>query len=174
MAIWQFQFALIPKAGLFRAHPNGVLSLPQYKTLIDGTKSHFSENDEYLNYWEGFTSWDELLRDIKAMLPLATSWSDDAKFFGESEGNRIELWRDDVLCFVDARNFSLVFLGAILSMAQSYQCLIVLHETGELIEPTQSVVIEKMKSSRAVLFCKSPENFLRDSKQVQTKIAGKI
>lgn len=72
------------------------------------------------------------------------------------------MWEDDVLCYLDLRALSLSLLEDILCLAASSDCSLVLFGSGEIVEPTLSLVVEKIKESRAFAFCVDPAGFLRN------------
>lgn len=106
----------------------------------------------------------ESLEAIMRLLPPAKSWSPEARMFGEAEGDRIEVWNDDINCAFDLRTFSKDLLVAIVQVAARAQCKLVLHGTGEVIEPDLQVVLNKILASDAYSFCAGPAKFLREKR----------
>lgn len=159
MAIWQFKFALVPANGIKRVCGNAVKFLPEYQ----GRQECLVVNNEvYKNYWEGYERYLEQTQLIENILPQSGSWSNEAKMFGDPEGDRIEIWSDDIECAVDLRNFSAFYLQAVLNLAIKLDCKLVLHGSGEIVNPVWADVIEKIKASRAYYFCENPTNFFRN------------
>ncbi len=163
MAIWEFKFSLIPIKRIEQVHGRIIPILEEYKpSNPERLLSLPIENDEmsgFTNYWEGIEIEDEILQAIKILLPQCESWSKDATMFGD-QYNRIEIWDDNINCFLDLRYFSRKLLEGLLNIAKSLDCKIVLLESGEVIETEIEVVIEKIKESNAYAFCLEPKKFL--------------
>jgi hypothetical protein len=160
MAIWQFKFALAPKNGIDRIHGNVASFLSEYQASEERSTT---DNEEFPNYWEGQEIGPEHLQRIANILPEAPSWSNEAKMFGIADGDRIEVWKDDLECALDLRSFSISHLQAILDFAVELDCKLVIHGSGEIVEPTLANVVEKIQASRAYAFCTNPADFLRHS-----------
>ncbi|KAF0237096.1 MAG: hypothetical protein FD167_4489 [bacterium] len=164
MAVWQFKFSLVPLEGIERVHGHTILIIEEYRSSnAEKLLSLPLElNQSYSDYWEGIQIGDTTLEAIKAMLPQCESWDKNAVMFGSEEGDRIEIWNDDFNCFFDIRNFSANLLDKLLSIATTLNCKVVLHESGEVIEPIFKEVVERIKESRAYAFCLNPKKFFED------------
>jgi hypothetical protein len=164
MAIWQFKFAMVPGAGIRRVHGHLVHVLDEYRVpkISEGTLAVTSPIDAK-NYWEGLDSG-VVAAAMSGILEPAKSWSSDALMFGDEDGDRVEVWGDDVDCAIDLRNFSAPRLESIVDVARALGCKLVLHGTGQVIEPIFESILQEVRSSHAYAFCVGPVDFLRGSR----------
>lgn len=162
MAVWHFKFSLVPTSGIVGEHGKLVSTLPEYGSVRSDASVDSTEDAQFVNYWEKAGMSPASLERVMQLLPPTKSWSAEARMFGEAEGNRIEVWEDDINCALDLRTFSKDLLGAIVQIASSAQCMLVLHGTGEVIEPQLQVVLDKILASDAYSFCIEPGKFLRE------------
>lgn len=156
MAVWQYRFSLLPREGIRKAMGSIPESLEEYKPV---DPANFDENREYPNYWEGIDRRD-FVEQIGRILPETKSWSAEARMFGEDEGDRIQCWDDDVACAVDVRHFSMKYVEQLCALAQKSDCLLVLNEGGQIVEPDLASLLERISHSRAYAFCAAPGEFL--------------
>src|ERR1051326_1769938 len=109
MAVWQFKFYLVPIKGIERVHGHIMPVLEEYRASTpEKLLSLPLEPDQlptYPNYWEGIQKGDETLQAIQTLLPQCESWSEKAIMFCNGD-NRVEVWNDDISCFLDIKNFS--------------------------------------------------------------------
>ena len=154
MAVWQFNFALIPRAGIVRVHGCLVDSLDEYRG------SFAPEVRDFPNYWVG-TERSAECGAIAEILPPMESWSADARMFGTEDGDRIQVWPDDISCDVDVRNFRGDYLEKLLRFAATNDLVVVLKDGGEVLEPDIGLMIERIRSSRAFAFCDDPVGYLK-------------
>ena len=163
MAVWQFKFSLVPTSGVKRVHGDLVAVLDEYRAVQQASEHDSSGRaNSSQNYWEGLDTG-VVAKAVAGVLPLGESWSSDATMFGEEEGDRIEVWSDDVDCAIDLRSFLVVRLQSIVQIARALDCKLVLHGSGEVLDPVLELVLQKIQSSRAYAFCVNPANFLRSS-----------
>lgn len=162
MAVWHFKFSLVPTQGIIAEHGSLVTKLPEYGSTPGRETLQEIEDAEYSNYWRKAGLSPAALTRLTQLLPPMPSWVPDAKMFGEEEGNRIELWEDDINCMLDLRTFSKELLQAIVETASDAQCKLVLHGSGTVIEPDMQVVLERIVASDAYAFCAEPMKFLRE------------
>lgn len=165
MAVWQFKFSLVPTSGIVGEHGRLVVVLPEYGSSQSSSSADDAEDAHFVNYWEKAGMTPASLQSLMELLPSTESWSDEARMFGEAEGDRIEVWEDDINCALDLRTFSKDLLQAIVQIASRAQCKLVLHGTGEVIEPELPVVLDKILASNAYLFCIGPTKFLRGTQR---------
>lgn len=158
MAIWQFKFSLVPFSGMEKVYGRRPTHLPEYGA---GDFSFSGEDSEHPDYWQGRDPGSIAEGRISHILPVMDSWSRDAVMYGDSEGDCIEVWGDEVNCALDMRNFSLKILSDILQIANDSGCALVVHGDGVVIPPDMNVVLGAIKSSGAYAFCISPVDFLR-------------
>ncbi|BAQ73257.1 putative uncharacterized protein [Pseudomonas sp. Os17] len=86
------------------------------------------------NYWLEIGNIELLLAGISRLLPEIESWTSEARRFGCEDGDRVEFWEDDVLCYLDFRSLSLSLLEGILVLAAEFDCSLVLFGSGEVVE----------------------------------------
>ncbi|NBF01544.1 hypothetical protein GV819_04495 [Pseudomonas sp. Fl5BN2] len=155
MAVWHFKFALVPKEVIVSVCGGMVKRLPEYSGEGRGDEVL----DGFPNYWLGGKSIELLLDRASRLLPEIESWTSEARMFGCKDGDRIEVWEDDVLCYLDLRKLSLSLLEGIIYLAASSDCSLVLFGSGEVVEPELPLVVEKIKESNAFAFCVDPASF---------------
>lgn len=160
MAIWQFGISLVPKAGILREHGRIPQELDQYKPRTEDL--NFDEDREFLNYWLGI----EVSKSVKILiaekLPKLKSWSSDAEMYGYDHGTKVEVWLDDINCFVDVRGDGTEFLEFFVSIAKSLDCLIVLKESGKVIDSSYPLLLNELNASVARKFVSNPRKTLKE------------
>lgn len=159
MAIWQFKFSLVPASGIRRIHGSDVGVLREYQVTERSAKP--TEIAEMTNYWDGSGSLRQLALAFSGILPEIKSWSDEARMFGDDESNKIEVWDDDVNCYIDARIFSDDLMNWIIKLARKFECKLVIHGSGLIIDPDFGILIDQIKDSTAYKFCLNPVEFLK-------------
>ena len=160
MAIWQFQFSLVPILGIRRVHGKVVTKLPEYATR--DPDAPVKELSEFNNYWEDFDFSSDSVKSLQNLLPTKPSWSEDAKMFGSNEGDSIEVWDDDIECSIDVRNLNIPLLSAIVQIANDMQCKIILKDGGRLVDPDIQNVITELENSPATKFVLNPIEFIKN------------
>jgi len=158
MAIWQFGFYLIPEAGILRTHGYIPSKLEQYK--LHSVNSEIKEEDEFINYWLDFGIPMSIKRRIAKILPEVKSWSADAEMYGYDEGSKIEIWSDDIICFIDARKNELELLELLAEIANSLECKIILKDNGKVIHASYPTLLKEFKKSVAKQFVSNPRETL--------------
>ena len=159
MAIWQFDFSLVPKAAVVAFHGCVPDSLDGYAAF--DLEEEFDLDSDYPNYWEGGVSH-QVVQAVRERLPLRRSWSEEAEMYGDERGTSVEIWSDDVNCRVDARSSPLPDLEFFAQLACDAECLIVLKGTGSPLEPSLLSLRCAFKASRAYRFCKDPIGTLHE------------
>ena len=160
MAIWQFRFSLVPTAGILKTYGGLVDALPEYAQ--HDPNATVKEVSEFNNYWEGVDFSSPFMKSLESILPPRKSWSDDAKMFGSEDGNKIEVWNDDIVCSIDVRNFDIPFISSILEVARGMQCKVALKDGGRLIDPNLSDLLVEINNSRSMQFVQNPVDFLKN------------
>ena len=158
MAAWQFQFSLVPEAGIRRVHGQIVGVLPEYMAHI--SNGPVREISEFENYWESIEIPPFALEILEELLPERVSWSGDARMFGSEDGNSIEVWGDDINCYIDVRNFDLSFLESLIDIARKASCMIVLKDDGRVIDPVLVSLVNEVGRSSAAKFVENPSAFI--------------
>jgi hypothetical protein len=160
MALWHFKFGMIPRKGIERALGKPAAVLEEYQVKEDGPK----ELTDMPDYWEGM-NLAQFENRLAAILPPEPWSGRGPKRFGSAESDRIELWPDDIECAVDLRDFSADHLRGMIEFAASENLALVVHGTGEVVDPDFDAVADRIRTSRAYAFCKDPRGFLRASRQ---------
>lgn len=156
MAIYQFQFVLIPSDGIARLHSGNVDFIGEYAARhID---AEVDLDEESPNYWEGIDK-KPLRHVIENLLPVCESWSEEASMYGDSEGDHIEIWNNTIDVSLDARNLNASLLLAILAVAQAQNCKLVLKDGGKVIAPNLEEVVAGINESSAMKFLRNPVDF---------------
>jgi hypothetical protein len=158
MAVYQFQFVLIPAAGIARIHSDNVDFIEEYATRNPDAEVDLDE--ESPNYWEGIDK-KPLQETIAGLLPVCESWSEEAVMYGNSEGDHIQIWDNTVDVALDARNLSAPLLVAITDAARAQDCKLVLKDGGKVISPNLDEVVAGLNASSAMRFLRDPAGFLK-------------
>src|ERR1022692_4794579 len=85
MAVWHYEVALVPRAGIIRHHAGIPEELPGYRAIWNPEEG---ADEMFPNYWVDSLP-EHLAEEIRGILPQFESWSDDALMFGKNETNRI-------------------------------------------------------------------------------------
>ena len=155
MAIWQYDFLLIPEFGMIQYH--GVVP-ERIDTLFSDVE------EEAPDYWEQFDQRERIEKEASILLGDLKSWSEEAKMFGTEDGNKIESWDDEILCRFDLRTPDMEVLESILRIAQKMNCRIVSSSSHRVIEPELKEVCLDIKESPSYRFCKDPRGYLETLK----------
>lgn len=161
MAVYQFQFVVIPSAGIARLHTGKVDFIGEYAARhID---AEIDLDEESPNYWEGIDK-KPMQQVIEGLLPACESWSEDALMFGDSEGDHIEIWDNTVDVSLDARNLNASLLFAVIAAAQIQNCKLVLKDGGKVIAPNLDEVTTSLNESSAMKFLRDPAGFFKGAR----------
>ena len=114
MADWQYQFEIVPRAGLIEQYGSVPETLAEYTSEEDAADD---PDSDLANYWASSNRFSEILSSVSELLPIGDSWCADAKMFGKESGNRAELWEDCVHFRIDLRDPDMEFLQSILQIA---------------------------------------------------------
>ncbi len=153
MAIWQYDFCLVPRQSVVARFGK----IPD--TLQDDELS--SEN-----WWAGHAP-DEVAPYFDALLSRGTALGEDMDFWGIHDGNRIDVYRkgadiEEVFVRVDLRYEFRRFFDAIIDLADSQEWVIVAVENSKVLLPRPADVYADMRSSPAARFVVDPRGFFRD------------
>lgn len=158
MAIWQFQFSLIPVDGIVKHFGEIVPNLSEYqRRLADAPVKDLAD---FCDYWEGVNRPKELMSALAELLPKRESWSDDALMFGAESSDQIEIWPDDIDCAIDVRTLNWGLVNSIISIAAKLNCKIVLKDDGRVIDPDISAVADAIRDSVAWQFLQAPIEYI--------------
>ncbi|MFB9244591.1 hypothetical protein IV454_12690 [Massilia antarctica] len=160
MAAWQFAFVVIPVAGIIRMHGRMVDVLPEFAARMPDAS--FDADQACSNYWQGIDNT-SMHGMAKSMLPVATSWSDEATMYGNSTADDIQIWEDSVNVRLDCRNLNVALLTAVLDASCAANCCLVLLEGGRIIAPVPQLVTDALHASAAARFVDNPRRFLQST-----------
>lgn len=138
MAIWQFQFYIIPRI-------NSEIEIKE---------------DELLSWKKKNISFVKI-----EFLERKASWTEKIVQFGKEDETCIQfLYEDDILeeinCRLDLRSLSKKMLETILNFVKEIDGMIFYKD--EIYLPKFDSIIEIIKNSNASKFCQNPTNFLED------------
>ncbi len=157
MAVWQYDVALVPRAGVIRHHGMIPSELPGYRAIWHPEPESERESPDY---WAEGERPEALAEEIGAILPPCRSWSDHALMFGDEEGHKLELWKGESVTFrFDLRKPDLVLLRAVVAFAQAHDLLWVSDTFGRPTSPEFQEVIRDIQASDAYRFCKDPVGY---------------
>lgn len=140
MALWQFDFYIVPRKRCVIA-----------KDL---------DNEDILSWKQ-----DEISSIEISFLERKTSWTEDIVQYGELDGTCIEFLYEDrkleeISCRFDLRALSKNLLKEILDFVGKIDGMIFYE--GKIYEPKLDEVVELMKNSKANKFCQNPINFFEE------------
>jgi hypothetical protein len=161
VAIWHARFSLVPSEGIVAVHGEMPRYLREYQPPTEGSVIDVLEENSP-GYWKRAGMSPSSIPGISKLLPACRSWSSEAEMYGSKDGDRVEIWKDEVHCAMDMRVFSAGLLENILTAAKQAECKIVMHGTGEVLDADITVVTRKIKESGAYEFCADPEQYFRN------------
>ncbi|WP_163836659.1 hypothetical protein [Spartinivicinus ruber] len=160
MAIWQFGFYLVPTNGIIKEHGHIPPILDQYKSRDEDTS--FNEEQQFRNYWSNSDIPAFVKEQISKRLPLMKSWSKEAEMYGSDDGSKVEIWEDDIICLVDARNCKYELLEILSNIAFKLDCKLVLKGCGKVIDADYQKLLKEFENSVARKFVLNPRSTLRN------------
>ena len=159
MAVWQFAFALAPREGVKRVHGSVPKHIPDH-TVDFGNSPEEIDLDQEPNYWEPIDPR-TFAAEIKTILPPTKSWSPDALMFGDDKVHDIDLWQDDVRVRFDLRAIELPLIQNVTSFARKHDLLVIVLESGKILEPEVNMLVDHIKGSQAARFVTRPKRIFR-------------
>lgn len=146
MALWQYQFTLVPKDAC-------VELLQQYVNKSPGVSSS--------RLWSNASLPNDYKTLLEDVLPLDKGWWDDsAELWGFEDGNRVIIGHSHgqvkyIVCRLDLRQLDLNVVSALVLFAQHVSCLLVT-TNARVLEPDIHLLLEEIRSSSAQRFVISP------------------
>jgi len=146
MAVWQVEFAIVPRRALATA------SRVPLSELLD------------TDWWIAERLPADHERHLGALAPSATSWTTKLHTWGKEDGNRIDLWFDRgtparMTARVDVRRLDATFGAKLLQFARLADAVLVRRD-GLIIEPTVGAFGAALRSSEAWQFASDPAAFI--------------
>jgi hypothetical protein len=142
MAVWQVDFAIVPRRAL-AARPR--MAIPQ---LIDA------------DWWSTERLPAGYSQQLAAIAPAGTSWAAELQTWGEKDGNRIDVWSENgkatrMNARVDVRRLDATFGARLLQFARVADAVLVRRD-GLVIEPTVGAFSAALRSTAAWQYAKDP------------------
>lgn len=142
MAIWQFEYMIIPKGR---------------------DKKNYKNNDQYIS-WIGVNTLDNALIFLSNLLPFEKSWSYDIKQYGKGDSTCIEIFLagddiEEIRCRLDLRNISKQLLVNILKFINMINGQIYYNDS--VYEANMKNIVDLIKNSDAARFCNNPIEYLK-------------
>ncbi len=162
MAIWNYRYYLIPLASVVDCNIiNTSNVLTEYKK---NNFNNFDENKEFKNYFEQHNQILTFIsEEASKIFTVKEAWDEDAIIFYDEYGNTITIWSDDIMCELDLRFNCINFIKQTINWAVKYQCVIVIEETGKVINPDINNFIEIIINSNVNNIFNNPLAFIKNS-----------
>lgn len=139
MAIWQYDFAVVPREELSPAIGASATKLTseQFKTLKFWAKMQPAADFEAV-----FQQWHAELK----------SWSSDLRMWGTEESNRIDVYSraDRVSCIgfrIELRSLSIRFIELLATFARQSNCVLVSAHSLGVVEPLRETILSHLSQS---------------------------
>jgi len=150
MAVWQFDFHLLPTEGILRRYKVMPIAIPG---------ADFDQGELII----GFPTLRELEIEFSKILPPLQSWSEQLKQWGHDDGNRIddsyeESGISSIFVRVDVRSISHLFVVAVLDMARQH-ALRLRTPDGRLFQPSYARLLSAIQTSDSFRFVQDPHVF---------------
>src|SRR5262249_24262508 len=154
MATWQYDIYLLPRSKVLDLYPD----IP--------AKIDREEFDSVL-WWDTAQLSQDYQHILDSFLPRFLSWNKEAKSWGSDEGNLVDISQDqekveEIFVRLDAREDLTKITANIIRFAKSINCLLLLMESMEIIEPDGEGLLQKVDASRAMQFVRDPKGFLKN------------
>jgi hypothetical protein len=159
MAYWQFQFSLVPSSGIEKVHGPHVLRLAEYESR--DSEKEVKDIESFNNYWEGIERPQSVIHELTQLLPACRSWDSSASMFADVDGNSIEIWPDDINCALSLSNPRFDLVNQIVSIAARMKCVIVLKESGRIVNSDLAVIADEIANSSAKDLLENPSKLIR-------------
>jgi hypothetical protein len=152
MAVWQFDFHLIPAAAVERYFHSVPL------TISD-------EDYARVAWWSGDDRLHRIEEELSMMLPRRHAWDSGTVALGVEDGDRFDVLREgerivEIYGRVDVRTFSLSFVNRVVELARRHD-LLMLTEDKHVLRPSVKELARAIRRSRSFAYVADPEAFLR-------------
>ncbi len=149
MAVWQFDFMIIPKGRI---------------------KENFQEDD--LISWSQVNLESSTEEFFKEILTKEKSWCENIILFGNGDKTCIKIFNEngiqEVSCRIDLRDISKGLLLKIIEYIKEINGDIYYKE--EIYEVTFQTIVELLKSSDAIKFCTNPQQYFEKIDNIDKKM----
>ena len=157
MAVWQFDVFFVSRSLVLKRFGEIPTRITEFES--SDNEVEVTESSESLLAID--VTSEVVVDAVSSLLPPMGSWSVDARMFGDSEGNKVELWEDLFLCRIDLRNLDRQFVSEILKLARSLDCVLVCKDNGRVLLPDDATLVAEISASRAQEFLSNPVLFLK-------------
>lgn len=169
MALWQWDFDLVPKAEVLK--------------YVPGLPSSFDQEFfDSINWWSGYsrTRLFGLFDGILARHDPPEAQS--SRSWGSYDEDRIVLGLEngllaDIEVRVDLRNLNYPMLNSIVDIAKKEEFLFYVPESGRVLEPILTEVLNEIQNSRKMSFVLDPAKFFADKdylERINRQVQGDI
>lgn len=163
MATWQFDIHLVPSCRVVGD------SAP-------GKETASSELKDFSVAWKGFSMANDLILALSRLLPKSDSWTSEIDTWGQAEGHRIEILREqadiaDIRVRVDIKSCPELFLKNLIPIAIQFG-LVMIDDQYHVIKPTEHEVLTSMRRSSAFRFVHDAHAYLDDLRRKEKRRAN--
>lgn len=142
MAVWQVDFAIVPK-----------------RALATKTRIPISDLTD-TNWWTSANLPSGYVRQLAAVAPAGSSWTSELQTWGDKDGNRIDVWLENgkparMIARVDVRRLDAKFGATLLQFARSADAVLVRRD-GLVVEPLVGAFGVALRTSTAWKYATDP------------------
>jgi hypothetical protein len=104
-------------------------------------------------------------------MKMLESWSKVGRFFGEMDGDRVDVifkdgYIEEIAIRIDVRKLNRKFLRRIIDFAKSHGLVLIIVESQKAISPEVGHLLDSISRSKSFSFVENPNEFLSN---IQTK-----
>ena len=146
MAVWQVEFAIVPRRAL--------------TTTPRVPLSHILDTD----WWSTERLPSGYSQQLAAIAPAGSSWTEELQTWGEEDGNRVDVWLENgkaarMIARVDVRRLDAKFAAKLLQFARIADAVFVRRD-GVVVEPLVGAFGAALRSSTAWQYASDPAAFI--------------
>jgi len=146
MAVWQVDFAIVPRRALAR-NPRALAS-----GVLD------------TDWWSAERLPTGYSQQLTSIAPAGSSWTPELQTWGQADGNRIDVWVEHgratkMTARVDCRRLDAKFGAMLLQFARVADAVLV-RADGLVVEPQVGAFSAALRTSRAWQFVSDPAAYL--------------
>ncbi len=151
MGVHHYKIELLPR-GCFGQRPPATLSKGDVERATDFNSG----------WWASHPPSTSLLAALRTLLPTNRSWGETEEYVSAGDwGSDIRIWKDAGRVRSISFRFSPAadswpLMQQFLSVARDAQCLLLEIGSGEIFEPDEQVVRERLAKSHAMQFVRDP------------------
>ena len=146
MAIWQVEFAIVPRRALATTPRVPIAD------VLDA------------NWWSAERLPSGYSQQLAAIAPVGSSWTKELQTWGQEDGNRVDVWLENgkpvrMIARVDVRRLDAKFGAMLLQFARIADAVLVRRD-GLVVEPLVGAFGTALRSSTAWQYASDPAAFL--------------